>query len=69
MDLAQRVQGASPKGGDGSSNMVLELPDDADRALEAISNKLGVKASVEHTVNELIATATDSRNLGNIFCG
>lgn len=41
----------------------------ADRALSSVSRKLDKSLSVESTVNELIAEATDPGNLGKIFCG
>ncbi|TFK39785.1 hypothetical protein BDQ12DRAFT_704732 [Crucibulum laeve] len=41
----------------------------ADRALSSVSRKLDKSLSVEATVNELIAEATDEANLGTIFHG
>lgn len=41
----------------------------ADRALSAVARKLDKTLSVEFTVNELIAEATDVVNLGNMWHG
>ena len=41
----------------------------ADRALSSVARKLDKSLSVEYTVNELIAEATDLLNLANIFHG
>ncbi|EAU90455.2 atypical/PIKK/ATM protein kinase [Coprinopsis cinerea okayama7 len=41
----------------------------ADRALSSVARKLDKSLSVESTVNELIAIATDPTNLGKIFYG
>ena len=41
----------------------------ADRALNAVTRKLDKTLSVEFTVNELIAEATDVVNLANMFEG
>ncbi|THH32523.1 hypothetical protein EUX98_g1663 [Antrodiella citrinella] len=41
----------------------------ADRALNAVSRKLDKSMTVEYTVNELIAEATDIRNVSNMFAG
>ncbi|KZP09916.1 hypothetical protein FIBSPDRAFT_922456 [Athelia psychrophila] len=41
----------------------------ADRALSSVSRKLDKNLSVEYTVNELIAEATDIANLATIFPG
>ncbi|TRM65491.1 hypothetical protein BD626DRAFT_567398 [Schizophyllum amplum] len=41
----------------------------ADRALNSVSRKLDGSLSVEFTVNELIAEATDMRNLATIYFG
>lgn len=41
----------------------------ADRALSSVSRKLDRALSVEYTVNELIAEATDPFNLASIFSG
>ena len=41
----------------------------ADRALMSVARKLDGSLSVEFTVNELIAEATDMQNLATIFCG
>ncbi|KDQ61410.1 hypothetical protein JAAARDRAFT_509432 [Jaapia argillacea MUCL 33604] len=41
----------------------------ADRALSSVSRKLDKSLSVEYTVNELIAEATDPANLATIFIG
>jgi len=41
----------------------------ADRALSSVSRKLDKALSVEYTVNELIAEATDLFNLASIFTG
>jgi len=41
----------------------------ADRALSSVARKLDKTLSVEYTVNELIAEATDPTNLATIFYG
>jgi ataxia telangiectasia mutated family protein len=41
----------------------------ADRALTSVARKLDKSLSVEYTVNELIAEATDPVNLATIFRG
>lgn len=41
----------------------------ADRALSSVSRKLDKSLSVEYTVNQLIAEATDPFNLASIFVG
>lgn len=41
----------------------------ADRALSSVARKLDKALSVEYTVNELIAEATDPANLATIFSG
>lgn len=41
----------------------------ADRALNAVTRKLDKSLSVEFTVNELVAEATDVVNLGNMYMG
>lgn len=41
----------------------------ADRALSSVARKLDKSLSVESTVNELIAEATDPMNLATIFYG
>lgn len=41
----------------------------ADRALSSVARKLDKGLSVESTVNELIAEATDPLNLATIFYG
>ncbi|KAH8103969.1 hypothetical protein BXZ70DRAFT_923785 [Cristinia sonorae] len=43
--------------------------ENADRALSAVSRKLDKTMTVEFTVNELIAEATDVMNLANMFAG
>lgn len=62
VEMAKRAQG------DGSDDAKLdslsELPDDADRALSIVRGKLDKSLSVPYTVNQLIAEATDVRNLG-----
>ena len=44
-------------------------PGEADRALTVVKKKLSKSLSVQATVNELIQTATDERNLAVLFCG
>ena len=44
-------------------------PGEADRALTIVKKKLSKSLSVQATVNELIQTATDERNLAVLFCG
>lgn len=41
----------------------------ADRALAGVARKLDKSLSVEYTVNELVAEATDPFNLASIFSG
>ena len=41
----------------------------ADRALQSVNRKLDRTLSVEYTVNELIAEATDMTNLGLMYIG
>lgn len=41
----------------------------ADRSLNTVNRKLTKGASIEFTVNELIAEATDPANLANMFIG
>jgi ataxia telangiectasia mutated family protein len=41
----------------------------ADRALSSVARKLDRALSVEYTVNELVAEATDPVNLATIFSG
>lgn len=41
----------------------------ADRALNGVARKLNKALSVEYTVNELIAEATDVTNLALMFAG
>lgn len=41
----------------------------ADRALSAVIRKLDKNHSVEFTVNELVAEATDMVNLANMYMG
>ena len=41
----------------------------ADRALTSVARKLDKALSVEYTVNELIAEATDTLNLATMFAG
>ena len=41
----------------------------ADRALNSVARKLDKSLSVEYTVNELIAEATDEKNLALMFSG
>ncbi len=41
----------------------------ADRALQGVTRKLDKSLSIEFTVNELIAEATDPFNLANMFIG
>lgn len=41
----------------------------ADRALSSVSRKLDKSLSVEYTVNQLVADATDSINLSHMYSG
>ena len=52
--------------GGGASAPVNEA---ADRALNSVARKLDKSLSVEYTVNELIAEATDIVNLATIYHG
>lgn len=63
--MAKKIQGTD----DGEAGTLDALPDDADRALSIVAEKLDKKLSVEYTVNQLIQQATDPQNLGRIFSG
>lgn len=66
-EVARQVQGS---GDDDEGALALEeLPDEADRALACVRQKLDTKLSVEYTVNQLILDATSPENLGRIFAG
>lgn len=41
----------------------------ADRALSSVSRKLDKSLSVEYTVNQLVADATDPVNLSHMYSG
>ena len=41
----------------------------ADRALSSVSRKLDKSLSVEYTVNQLVADATDPMNLSHMYSG
>ncbi|BGO92503.1 hypothetical protein NBRC10512_000418 [Rhodotorula toruloides] len=64
-DMAKRIQGSD----DGDAAALDDLPDDADRALSIVRNKLDTRLSVEYRVNELIQEATNPSNLATIFSG
>ena len=72
VDGVDGVAGAGGGGG-GEGKEITDNPDDdpgeADRALTVVKKKLSKTLSVEATVNELIQTATDERNLAVLFCG
>ena len=57
--MAKKIQGTD----DGEAGTLDALPDDADRALSIVAEKLDKKLSVEYTVNQLIQQATDPQNL------
>jgi ataxia telangiectasia mutated family protein len=61
--MAKRIQGSEDAEG------IDELPDDADRALAIVRNKLDTRLSVQYSVNQVIQEATDARNLSAIFSG
>jgi hypothetical protein len=63
--MAKRIQGSD----DGDAAALDDLPDDADRALSIVRNKLDTRLSVEYRVNELIQEATNPNNLATIFSG
>jgi serine-protein kinase ATM len=74
-DKVKRVQGGGAGapgtvkgilGIDMHSDVVAEA---ADRALSTVARKLGTGLSVEYTVNELVAEATDPLHLANMFPG
>ncbi|RMD40772.1 hypothetical protein DV735_g4374, partial [Chaetothyriales sp. CBS 134920] len=50
-------------------NRPADEPNEADRALSVVREKLGRSLSVEAEVNELIRQATDERNLAVLFAG
>lgn len=60
-DTEDGLEVASKKGGDEAG--------EADRALSVVEKKLSKTLSVAATVNELIQTATDERNLAVLFAG
>ena len=59
---------AAATGADGGRKVDNE-PGEADRALTVVKKKLSRSLSVQATVNELIQSATDERNLAVLFCG
>jgi ataxia telangiectasia mutated family protein len=61
--MAKRIQGSEDAEG------LDDLPDDADRALSIVRNKLDIRLSVQYSVNQVIQEATDPRNLSCIFSG
>lgn len=61
--MAKRIQGSE------QAEALDDLPDDADRALSIVRNKLDDRLSVQYTVNQVIQEATDPRNLSSIFSG
>ncbi|GAA5948981.1 hypothetical protein JCM3765_003976 [Sporobolomyces pararoseus] len=62
-EMAKRIQGSEDAEG------IDDLPDDADRALSIVRNKLDTRLSVQYSVNQLIQEATDIRHLATIFSG
>ncbi|GAA6019897.1 hypothetical protein JCM11491_004857 [Sporobolomyces phaffii] len=62
-EMAKRIQGSEDAEG------LDDLPDDADRALSIVRNKLDTRLSVQYSVNQVIQEATDPRNLSCIFSG
>jgi ataxia telangiectasia mutated family protein len=78
-EKVKRVQGggtAAGGGGVGTIKAILGIDinsdvvaEAADRALSTVSRKLAPNLSVEYTVNELIAEATDPLHLANMFVG
>ncbi|RMZ76319.1 hypothetical protein DV738_g4997, partial [Chaetothyriales sp. CBS 135597] len=52
-----------------AGNRPSDEPNEADRALSVVREKLGRSLSVEAEVNELIRQATDERNLAVLFAG
>jgi ataxia telangiectasia mutated family protein len=80
-DKAKRVQGGRESAGAGAGALGtvkgvlgIDLQSDyvaeaADRALSTVARKLGTNLSVEYTVNELLAEATDPFHLANMFPG
>lgn len=61
-ELIQKLQGSDDAG-------FAELPDEADRALAVVAEKLETKLSIEYTVNNLIQQATDVDNISRIYHG
>lgn len=61
--MAKRIQGSE------QAEALDDLPDEADRALSIVRNKLDDRLSVQYTVNQVIQEATDPRNLSSIFSG
>ncbi|KAG9085434.1 Serine/threonine-protein kinase tel1 [Ceratobasidium sp. UAMH 11750] len=64
----KHIQGSTDTNIDGMGLDTAEA-EAADRALSSVSRKLDTSMSVEYTVNDLIATATDPGNLSQIFVG
>ncbi|KAH7327711.1 hypothetical protein B0J17DRAFT_620413 [Rhizoctonia solani] len=64
----KHIQGTTDTDMDGTSLDSAEA-EAADRALSSVARKLETSMSVEYTVNDLIATATDPANLSQLFVG
>ncbi|KAI0091661.1 hypothetical protein BDY19DRAFT_638931 [Irpex rosettiformis] len=72
-----RVEESTRDGADNALNRIIGFnvstasgaDEAADRALSAVARKLDKTLSIEFTVNELIAEATDVVNLANMFIG
>ncbi|CAE7216508.1 unnamed protein product [Rhizoctonia solani] len=64
----KHIQGTADTDMDGAGLDSAEA-EAADRALSSVARKLDTSMSVEYTVNDLIATATDPANLCQLFVG
>ncbi|KAF8693084.1 Telomere-length maintenance and DNA damage repair, partial [Rhizoctonia solani] len=64
----KHIQGTADTDMDGMGLDTAEA-EAADRALSSVARKLDTSMSVEYTVNDLIATATDPANLSQLFVG
>ncbi|CAE6436426.1 unnamed protein product [Rhizoctonia solani] len=64
----KHIQGTADADMDGAGLDSAEA-EAADRALSSVARKLDTSMSVEYTVNDLIATATDPANLSQLFVG
>ena len=68
-ELADASQVDDMNGGAAAGTRALDEPNEADRALTVVREKLGKSLSVEAEVNELIGQAMNERNLAVLFAG